>query len=68
MGLKLASRVRGLSDAAFGEEEQCRAAPFRLRWPQGFVCPACGHDGYCVPARWRAGVCINATAARPGPR
>ena len=61
MGFKLASRVRGLSDAAFreafGEEEQCRAALFRLRWPEGFVCPACGHRGYCVPARRRLYQC-----------
>ena len=61
MGFKLASRVRGLSDAAFreafGEEEQCRAALFRLRWPEGLVCPACGHRGYCVPARRRLYQC-----------
>ena len=57
MGLKLASRVRGLSDAAFGEEDQCRAALFRLRWPEGFVCPACGHRGYCIPVRRRLYQC-----------
>jgi hypothetical protein len=43
---KLASRVRGLSEpefqAAYGTEEQCRAAVEELRWPTGFVCPICG--------------------------
>ena len=54
MGFKVASRVRGLSDEAFreafGTEEQCRAALVRLRWPDGFVCPSCGHRGHCVLA------------------
>ena len=46
MAGKLASRVRGLSEpefqAAYGTEEQCRAAVEELRWPTGFVCPICG--------------------------
>ena len=46
MAGKLASRVRGLSkpefQAAYGTEEQCRAAVEELRWPTGFVCPICG--------------------------
>ena len=54
MALMAASRVRGLSDEAFrqafGTEEQCRAALVRLRWPDGFVCPSCGHRGHCVLA------------------
>lgn len=28
-------------------EEQCRTALFKMRWPQGFECPKCGHTGYC---------------------
>jgi transposase-like protein len=46
MAGKLASRVRGLSEAefreAYGTEEKCRAAAEGLRWPTGFVCPLCG--------------------------
>ncbi|MBU0943572.1 MAG: IS1595 family transposase [Proteobacteria bacterium] len=33
--------------AQFGTEDQCRQVLFELRWPQGFVCPECGHTGYC---------------------
>ena len=61
MRVKVASRVRGLSDEAFreafGTEEQCRLALLRLRWPDGFVC--CGH---CVLTGGAGS--INATAAR----
>src|SRR5687767_6288199 len=49
MAGKLAARVKGLSEAefqaAFGTEAQCRAVLERLRWPKGFLCPACGHAG-----------------------
>lgn len=31
----------------YGTEEQCFDALFKLRWPQGFTCPACGHDKSC---------------------
>jgi transposase-like protein len=38
---------RGLSLPQFlsqyGTEEQCVQALLRARWPQGFVCPRCGH-------------------------
>ena len=54
MGFKVASCVRGLSDEAFreafGTEEQCRSALVRLRWPDGFLCPCCGHREHCVLA------------------
>jgi hypothetical protein len=29
----------------FGTEENCRAYLEQLRWPDGFVCPRCGHRG-----------------------
>jgi hypothetical protein len=31
----------------YGTDEQCRRALFQWRWLQGFVCPECGHSGYC---------------------
>lgn len=31
----------------YGTREQCEAALFAWRWPNGFVCPQCGHTGYC---------------------
>ncbi len=34
-------RTLGEFDARFGSEEACRAYLFRLRWPDGFVCPRC---------------------------
>ena len=47
---------KGLSEAAFrsqyGTEEQCRAALFSWRWPQGFVCPKCG-ETHAVVLRTR---------------
>src|SRR3954451_14875993 len=56
MAGKLASRVRGLSEAqfreAYGTEEQCRAVVEKLRWPEGFVCPSCGGtEGKWLSAR-----------------
>lgn len=31
----------------YGSEQQCRDTLFHWRWPDGFVCPECGHVGYC---------------------
>lgn len=30
----------------FGTEEQCREYLYEKRWPEGFVCPKCGHKEY----------------------
>src|SRR3989339_1739813 len=42
---------RGLSLKQFfskyGTERQCRSALFRMRWPKGFLCPACGDPRFC---------------------
>lgn len=32
----------------YGTEEKCYKALYDLRWPDGFVCPRCGHDRCCV--------------------
>lgn len=31
----------------YGTEQQCHATLFRMRWPEGFRCPYCGHLKYC---------------------
>ena len=31
----------------FGIEQACYDALFRLRWPDGFRCPECGHSSHC---------------------
>lgn len=30
----------------FGTEEDCRLYLFKMRWPEGFICPHCGHKEY----------------------
>lgn len=31
---------------SYGTESQCHDALFKFRWPNGFLCPACGCDDY----------------------
>lgn len=46
-----------------GSEEQCTAAPARLRWPQGFRCPRCAESRcYRVPRGGR--VLLHCAACR----
>jgi transposase-like protein len=47
-GLSLQSFLR-----QFGTDTQCADALERWRWPQGFVCPACGHAAPPVRVRTR---------------
>lgn len=43
---------KGLSEPEFerlyGSEASCREALFKLRWPNGFVCPGCGGTKHCI--------------------
>ena len=43
---------KGLSEARFatlyGTEDLCREAIAQWRWPDGFVCPACGSSDHCI--------------------
>lgn len=43
---------KGLSEAGFatlyGTEDRCRTALSIWRWPNGFVCPACGGTDHCI--------------------
>ena len=32
----------------YGTEEQCESALAAVRWPRGFICPKCGHSGFCI--------------------
>jgi hypothetical protein len=45
-GVSLAEFIRD-----YGTEAQCREALFQWRWPQGYVCPHCGGNSYCVLKR-----------------
>src|SRR5690554_6249379 len=42
---------KGMSLPAFldkyGAEEACQQALYKLRWPEGFRCPECGHHSHC---------------------
>ena len=31
----------------YGTEDQCFDALYQWRWPNGFMCPHCGHDRCC---------------------
>lgn len=38
-------------EARFSDEEACRECLARVRWPDGFRCPSCGHAGNWVSRR-----------------
>jgi transposase-like protein len=65
-GLSLANFM-----ALYGTEAQCEAALIRARWPEGFVCPHCGHrHGYGFRhgknAVWQCSACPHQTSLRSG--
>ena len=38
----------------YGTDEACARALAQQRWPEGFICPRCGHDhGYAITTRHR---------------
>ena len=38
-------------DRRFNSEQGCLEYLFNLRWPEGFICPQCGHNNYWKSAR-----------------
>ena len=51
----------------FSDEVGCRAYLFALRWPQGFVCPACGGGGLAIRRHlWRCEDCRRETSVMAG--
>ena len=53
----------------FGTEDQCHAALVAMRWPDGFVCPACGSGkhGLSAPRRiFQCKACRVQTSAKAG--
>jgi transposase-like protein len=51
----------------FGDEASCRGYLFVLRWPQGFVCPACGGGGAAIRRDlWRCKQCGRETSVMAG--
>ncbi len=64
---------KGLSLAAFlasyGTEEQCHEALVGFRWPDGFVCPACGgrtHSLYAARRLFQCSTCCRQTSVKAG--
>ena len=43
----------------FTTEEACIEHLFRLRWPNGFICPRCGSTRYSVHSTRRLWECLN---------
>ncbi len=51
----------------FSGESECRAYLYALRWPQGFVCPACGGRGLAIRRHlWRCTNCGRETSVTAG--
>ncbi len=57
--------------AQYGTEAQCEAALIRARWPDGFVCPRCGHRHayefqHSKNKVWQCCACPHQTSLRAG--
>lgn len=46
----------------FGDEEQCFDALYKLRWPDGFICPSCGSNKACTLSTRKLQQCNNCHA------
>lgn len=75
MGINQVQFQKGLSMTQFleryGTEEKCHAAAVALRWPNGFVCPACGQTRHCTFMRkglsyWQCAACRAQTTVLCG--
>ena len=71
MGINRVQFQKGLSLPEFmeryGTEAQCHAAVVAQRWPNGFVCPACGGTRHCAFERkglsyWQCSACREQTS------
>jgi len=53
----------------FKDEESCREHLFKQRWPEGFICPKCGHkEYYSLPTRknYQCKACKRQTSVTAG--
>ena len=52
----------------YGTETQCEAALFAWRWPNGFICPECRHEGHRVLERglYQCHLCRRQTSLTVG--
>ena len=55
-------------EAEFATEEACREYLFRLRWPEGFRCPRCGHSKVWPIGKllWQCAECRYRTSLSAG--
>lgn len=55
-------------EARFATEQACREYLFSLRWPEGFVCPACGGRQAWATKRglWVCGACRHQSSVTAG--
>lgn len=61
---------RAAFEARFADEDACARHLAAMRWPDGFVCPACGHDkGWELERRracWQCAACGRQTSVAAG--
>ena len=51
----------------YGTEEQCFDALYLWRWPNGFVCPNCGHDRGCQLTTHKLQQCYRCNGVTSAP-